>query len=72
MLKFLIRLDIWINVYIFRGNEGETMSSRMGRKMQRKDCKWCHFMCRVVLKPLALLFGQKAHCVESIQEEYRR
>ncbi len=76
-LKKLLDADIWINVYVFKGNEGETMSGRMGRKIQRRkaegeECKWCHFMCRVVLKPLALIFGQDKHCEESIKEKYRR
>jgi hypothetical protein len=71
-MNFLIRLDIWINVHIFRGKEGETISSRLGRKIEDKDCIWCRIFCRTFLLPLAIIFKQGGkHCRKAIQDRYR-
>ncbi len=70
--EFLIKIDIWINVHIFRGNEGETISSRLGRQIERRDCFWCRLFCRTILLPLALISGQGwKHCRKVIQNKYR-
>ena len=76
---FLYNADVWINVHIFKGNEGETISSRVGRKIERYDsCLWCRIFCRLVLFPLSLvlmLFGNQKtfkHCREFIQKEYKQ
>lgn len=75
--RLFIKIDIIINEYLFNGNRGETLSSRMGRRIQRQrkegtKCRWCQFICRVVLKPLAKMLGQEKHCEESIQDEFKR
>jgi len=68
----LLELDKWVNHELLKGNEGETISSRLGRKIEREDCFWCRFFCRVSLLPLAIFFEQGGkHCRRSIQNEYR-
>ena len=73
MVDLLIKLDIWVNVYVFKGNEGETISSRLGRKIEDKDCMWCRLFCRTILLPLAILLRNKdlKHCKDSISEGHR-
>ena len=69
----LYKLDVQANYKLLNGNEGETISSRLGRKIERDDCVSCRVFCRVVLFPLAVLLRNKhfKHCRDSIQEEYR-
>ena len=72
-MNFLIKLDVWINVHVFRGNEGETISSRLGRKIEDKDCMWCRIFCRTILVPLAIVLRNKdlKHCRDSIQDKHK-
>ena len=64
--------NIWINVHVFGGNEGEFISSRLGRKIESRDCFLCRLFCRTILLPLALIQGQGwKHCRKSIQDEFK-
>lgn len=68
----LLKLDKWVNHKIFRGHEDETISSRLGRKIEEDNCVGCRLFCRTVLLPLAIIFKQGAkHCRAAIQDEHR-
>ena len=45
--NLLLALDLMLNA-IFLGDPEETISSRIGKKVQRsgKDCKVCHYLCK--------------------------
>ena len=72
MKKFFIRIDMFLN-YALGGNKNETISSRLGRKIERDGCLPCKLFCRIFLLPLGIIFNKNAfrHCRESIQEEHR-
>ena len=78
ILHLLRRLDIWINVHLFGGYKGETISSRLGRHIKRDGCLACKIFCRVVLIPLSILLKligiQKTwkHCVEFANPKYEK
>jgi hypothetical protein len=57
-------LDIWINEKIFRGAPGETISSRLGRRILRGDCWLCRRFCRL----LDLIFKRKKHCQHAAEK----
>ena len=72
----LVELDIWINVHWFNGNEGETISSRLGRYIEDKSRPargWAaRIFCRTILLPLGILADNSwKHCRENIQERYK-
>lgn len=75
ILKKLIQFDIWVNYKLLNGKEGETISSRLGRYIERDNSikSWASkIFCRTVLLPLGILFdGSWKHCRESITEEHR-
>ena len=48
------------------GNVDETISSRMGRNLAKKDCVLCNFLCSL------LNLIQKNHCVKAINNDYER
>ncbi|QKE74777.1 hypothetical protein HPK19_19445 [Arthrobacter citreus] len=56
--NLLIALDQLMNT-ILGGNPDETMSSRMGKRID--TCNFCRFMCRF------LDLFQKDHCIKSIE-----
>ena len=62
----LIKVDVWVNVFIFRGQR-ETMSDRMGEQLLKKNygcCKWRKVVCKV----LSIIDPRKGnHCIESIE-----
>lgn len=67
MWELLIKIDVWINQYLFRGQK-ETMSDRMGEDILEKKygcCKWRVRLCNF----LSWLDPRKGnHCIESIEE----
>lgn len=73
MFNFLKKIDIWLNMKVFNGDE-ETISSRLGRHIERDECLACKIFCRVVLIPLSLVLiiigKQKGlkHCGESVSD----
>jgi hypothetical protein len=77
VFKKLEEWDIWINVHIFKGNKGETISSRLGRYIENKSKPvrgWmARIFCRTVLLPLCLILDNSwKHCRENIQKKYQR
>ena len=64
---FLIRLDVWINVHIFNG-QNETISDRLGEHLLIKDygcCRWRVCLCKI----LSWLDPRPGnHCIEAIEE----
>ncbi len=75
-MGWLLQKDKDVNHEWFKGNKGETVSSRLGRVIERDDCFVCTWsakiFCRLGLAPLAWILGQGSHhCVKSIQPEFR-
>lgn len=81
-IKKLVEWDIWINVHVFKGNEGETISSRLGRYIEDKSKPvrgWmARIFCRIFLLPLSAVLVRLGlqkhpfkHCRESIQDEFK-
>jgi len=76
-LCFLLFNDKEINKYIYKnflsvdqrlnalffGNEDETISSRMGKHLVKKDSRISCFICKL------LNLIDKNHCIESIEED---
>ena len=71
----LIGFDAWVNYKLLNGNEGETISSRLGRYIERDNSIKSFaskVFCRTILLPLGIIFDNSwKHCRESIQEEHR-
>ena len=44
------------------GCEDETVSSRLGRKIEDNNCKPCKILCKI----LSFFFREKFHCINSI------
>ena len=68
-----IEVDIYFNYYWFNGNKGETISSRLGRRIKYYNCYPCKLFCRGILWVLGPFANNKnwfRHCKESIQKEY--
>lgn len=61
----LIALDHLCNS-IIGGSPDETISSRMGRNLAKKDCVLCNFLCGL------LNLIQKDHCVKAIANDRER
>lgn len=62
--QWLKAKDIQLNEFL-GGTKGETISSRLGRHINRDGCILCKVFCRVPL----IFLGWK-HCKKSIQDEY--
>jgi hypothetical protein len=60
--NFLISLDQLLNT-ILGGNPDETMSSRMGKCIEKNNCKFCGFVCKI------LNLFEKDHCYKSIERD---
>lgn len=60
--NFLIAVDQLINT-ILGGVPDETISSRMGKRVVKKNCKVCKVICRI------LDLFEKDHCIKSIEED---
>lgn len=60
--NILVSIDQLINT-ILGGDPDETMSSRMGKHLAKRDCLFCTFMCGL------LNLIQKDHCVKSIEHD---
>lgn len=60
--NFLIAIDQLINT-ILGGDPDETVSSRMGKRVIKKNCKVCKAICRI------LNFFEKDHCYKSIEKD---
>lgn len=72
----LYLLDIWVNYRLLNGNEGETISSRLGRYIESDNIykEWsAKIFCRTVLLPLGILLDRDwKHCRKNIQERFRK
>lgn len=60
--RVLISIDQFFNT-IADGDEDETISSRMGKHLAKRDCPFCNFMCGL------LNLIQKDHCKKSIEKD---
>ena len=45
LLNILLAFDLFLNA-VFLGDPRETISSRIGKKADRGDCKLCLFLCK--------------------------
>ena len=48
-INLLYATDLWFNA-LFLGDPEETISSRIGKKSGRDDCKLCQWICRLLDK----------------------
>ena len=68
----LIRFDRNVNADVFDGSRKETMSARMGRKLEEGNlgcCKWRVWVCKV----LSWIDPRKGnHCIEAIEIEVKK
>lgn len=70
--QWLYDKDVQLNK-LLGGNKGETISSRLGRHINRDGCILCKVFCRLILLPLgAVLNKDYRHCKKSIQTEFER
>lgn len=61
--RIAISLDQFCNV-LLGGNEDETMSSRMGKKLAKHEkCPVCNFLCKL------LNYIQPDHCIKAIEKD---
>jgi hypothetical protein len=60
--NILISIDQLLNTLLF-GSPDETMSSRMGKHVAKKDCLFCNLVCKF------LNLFEKDHCKKSIEED---
>lgn len=60
--NLLIAIDQLVNT-ILGGDPDETMSSRMGKHLVKKDS----FLCKIICKLLNLI--DKNHCVDAIEKD---
>ena len=61
MMRVAIAFDQVGNA-MMGGSEDETVSSRLGRKIEDEDCRACRWFCKV----LSFVFREKFHCKNSI------
>lgn len=66
LFNVFVGIDTLINGALFFGDAGETLSSRLGKGKQKKQPVHT-FFSRIVDAFWKALFGQKNHCVKSIQ-----
>jgi hypothetical protein len=60
--NFFIAIDQFFNT-LFGGDPDETISSRMGKHLAKKDCPLCNSLCWL------LNLIQKDHCIKSIEKD---
>jgi len=60
--NLLISIDQLCNA-ILGGFPDETMSSRMGKRVAKKDSPLCNFICKLLNKI------DKDHCIKSIEKD---
>jgi len=60
--NLLISIDQLINT-ILGGDPDETMSSRMGKHLAKRDCPLCNLLCSL------LNLINKNHCVKAIEPD---
>jgi hypothetical protein len=60
--NLLISIDQLLNT-ILAGDPDETISSRMGKRVKKKNCKVCKVLCRF------LDLFEKDHCYKSIEKD---
>jgi hypothetical protein len=48
---------------ILGGYPDETISSRMGKHLAKRDCPFCTFFCKI------LNLFEKDHCIKSVEED---
>lgn len=46
------------------GNPDETISSALGKNIERGTCRWCHWICKYFLHPI-----DNNHCIDSIEHD---
>ncbi len=61
--RFLLVLDQMLNVVIWNGSQDETVSSHIGRKIQKGEATWFDKKVCCFLKRL-----EKNHCDKSVGE----
>ena len=62
LINLVISIDQLVNT-ILGGYPDETMSSRMGKHLVKKDCRLCKFICRLLNKI------DPNHCIDSIEKD---
>jgi hypothetical protein len=60
--NLLISIDQGFNT-ILGGDPDETISSRMGKHLAKRDCPFCNLLCTL------LNLIQKDHCIKSIEKD---
>jgi hypothetical protein len=60
--NILISIDQFFNAML-AGDPDETISSRMGKNIAKKNCPICNLICKF------LNLFQKDHCVKSIEKD---
>jgi hypothetical protein len=60
--NLLVSIDQFINT-LLGGFPDETLSSRMGKHVAKKDCPFCNFLCSL------LNLFEKDHCIKSIEND---
>jgi len=76
--KFWLRVDKNANAELFNGERKETMSSRMGRRLQKGFkgfLNWRYNLCKAlsfIEKVLTKRKDKVRHCIESIKEDKDR
>jgi hypothetical protein len=60
--NLLIAIDQFFNT-VFGGDPDETISSRMGKHVAKRDCPVCNFLCGL------LNLIDKDHCKKSIEPD---
>ena len=69
-VRCMVAPDQWWNAAL-RGEEDETVSSRLGRAIQSNHPKWgARWFAYVVNFIFLLVAGQKNHVLESIEKQY--
>lgn len=62
LYNILISIDQLVNA-ILGGDPNETISSRMGKHLAKKDCPFCNLLCSL------LNLINKDHCVKAIEPD---
>jgi len=68
-LRNMVAPDQWWNAAL-RGEEDETVSSRLGRAIKSGRAKWLAKMLAHLVNGMFRLAGQKNHVLESIEKRY--
>lgn len=58
--NILLAIDLLANA-ILLGDPRETISSRIGKKFARNECKLCRWICKYILDPI-----DPRHCQDAV------